>query len=640
MGIEQHTVKRWWRSKLDQLANGPNPPGGRRQRVLSLIEHKTTLIIYVIAAAALMLVWSTELAAGITTQHDRWTQPLLAGLMVWLFVDLKRHPQHLQRTQQIAVAAVGLYFLVGTINALILAKQPASPYWIATNFQWMPVVALLMHMTWPWRWAFSCSMMLLITVAAPSMLAVEHASDSAWAALVRSLVINGVLMQMTFLVSLLSVTRLKHGISMVVAGTDDGPVDAREALEAWVQERTAELAQARDQAQAASEAKSRFLAVMSHELRTPLHAMLVSADMLGERAMTPGHADKDALLLKTIHSSGQHLLTLIDQVLELSRIEAGRIEPALSAIDLGIIADKALAAVAPQAQVKGLELRRHISPGLALMRTGDELRLTQILINLLANAIKFTERGHVALSLSALPSEPDQAERVRLSISDTGQGMAPAEQAQVFDAFFQANTDSTRTHGGVGLGLTITRELVTLLQGQIHLESEPAKGTRIDIDLPMPTRAPPACPPRPAVEQKPGHLNGAEVLVVDDDPVNSMLAAEVLRNAGAVVFTADTGAAALAFLRQHTPQMVLMDWRMPDMDGLEATQRLRSGEAGAAAANVPVVGLTANAFAEDRQICLDAGMNNVLTKPVERQHLLSEVHRWLEAPAVSTAVER
>jgi len=529
-------------------------------------------------------------------------------------------------TQRVVVGGVGLYFGIGTLSVLIFNDQPASPYWIATNFQWMPVVALLMHIAWPWRWAVTLSIALLALVAIPAWMLEMGAHDAVWSGVVRSLVVNGVLMQITFLVSLLSVTRLKHGVSLIVAGDPNGPTDARDALNAWVQERTAELALAKDSAETASEAKSRFLAVMSHELRTPLHAMLVSADLLAdhpERARDP----RDALLIQTIHSSGQHLLTLIDQVLELSRIESGKVDPVQAPLDLSVIADKALAAVSPQATVKGLELRRHISPSLPLSRMGDELRLTQVLINLLANAIKFTDRGHVSLSIGPSPiKEAGGPQGVRLSVSDTGQGMTKSEQSRVFEAFFQADTNSTRTNGGVGLGLTITQELVGLMQGQISVHSRELRGTRINIDLPLPV-ADDSRVAGPRLIGRPD-LKGTEVLVVDDDPVNSMLASEVLRAAGATVFTADTGPAALAFLRQHTPNVVLMDWRMPGMDGLEATRRVRQGEAGEAALDVPVLGLTANAFSEDRCACLNAGMNHVLTKPVDRQQLLEEIGYW------------
>ncbi|MBC7699186.1 ATP-binding protein [Aquabacterium sp.] len=606
----------------------PEPPGElRRDRFLSLIERKTALGFYLIAAVACMLVWGSELMAGISTPHDRWAQPVLALLLLWMWAMLRRNPHSLMFTQQVVVAGVSLYFVVGTLSVLIFNQQPASPYWIATNFQWMPVVALLMHIAWPWRWAVGLSIALLALVAIPAWVLEVGTQDQVWSGVVRSLVVNGALMQITFLVSLLSVTRLKHGVSLVVAGDPHGPTDARDALNAWVQERTSELAQARDTAETASLAKSRFLAVMSHELRTPLHAMLVSADLLAdhpERARDP----RDALLIQTIHSSGQHLLTLIDQVLELSRIESGKVEPLLAPLDLSAIADKALAAVSPQATVKGLELRRHVSPSLALSRMGDELRLTQVLINLLANAIKFTDRGHVSLSMGpSLAKALDGVAGVRLSVSDTGQGMSQSEQSRVFEAFFQADTNSTRTNGGVGLGLTITQELVALMQGTITVNSRERQGTRIDIDLPLAVLADDARAPARRVLGRPD-LKGTEVLVVDDDPVNSMLAAEVLRAAGATVFTADTGPAALAFLRQHTPNVVLMDWRMPGMDGLEATRRVRMGEAGVASLDVPVLGLTANAFSEDRSACLNAGMNHVLTKPVDRQLLLEEVGYW------------
>jgi len=592
---------------------------------LSLIERKTALGIYLIAAIATMLVWGSETYAGVGTGYDMLAQPFLAALMLVMWVALRRVPGALLTTQRIAVSAVCLYFALGTANAMFLSSHMATPYWVASNFQWMPVIALLLHLIWPWRWAVTFSLALLGLVAIPPFLIATPLSDPQWEDFRQSLLINGVLMQFTFLASLLSVNRLKHGVSLVVAGDHHGSTDAHDALNAWVKERTKELAKAKDDAEAASLAKSRFLAVMSHELRTPLHAMLVSADLLADPSQRP-REPRDALLINTIHSSGQHLLSLIDQVLELSRIESGKLEPVRAPINLALIAQKALASVSSQATVKGLALRLHVAPELSVHRLGDELRLTQVLINLMANAIKFTDRGHVSLSIAVSPD----GHSVRLSVTDSGKGMAPQEQERVFDAFFQVENNSTRSQGGVGLGLTITQELVSLMQGSIQVHSQEAHGTRIDIDLPLPAVSPEDVVPAQLGAERLS-LQGAEVLVVDDDPVNAMLATEVLRAAGATVFHAETGPAALNFLRQHTPHVVLMDWCMPGMDGLEATRRLRAGEAGEASRDIPVLGLTANAFTEDRKACLSAGMNRVLTKPVSRQQLLGEVGYWTQA---------
>jgi signal transduction histidine kinase/CheY-like chemotaxis protein len=493
----------------------------------------------------------------------------------------------------------------------------------------MPVISLLLHITFPWRWAVRLSLALLALVALPATWLAVSGSHTAGGEAMRSLLINGVLMQLTFLVSLVSVDRLKHGVGLIVAGDHDGPADAHAALASWLKGHTDELARARDAAEEASRAKSRFLAVMSHELRTPLHAMMVSADLMSDKGSLPDDAAREARLLHTIQSSGQHLLSLIDQVLELSRIEAGKVEAQEQPLDIGHVVQKACASVKPMADLKGLKLLIGLPDDLPRLRMGDELRLTQVLINLLANSTKFTTQGHIGLTLKRMPDAPAGEDWLRLSVVDTGQGMSESEQTRVFDAFYQVDGQSTRQHGGVGLGLTITQELVALMKGRLSLRSKPGHGTRIDVDLPLPVLQD-AQASSPTQRKTSQQLLRQVVLVVDDDEVNRMLVTEVLQGAGAIVHTEENGASALAYLRDHCPAVVLMDWRMPGMDGLETTRRLRQGEAGDLSRDVPVIGLTANAFEEDRDACLSCGMNNVLTKPVDRQQLLDELAHWVD----------
>lgn len=628
-------VNRPWRTVLGQtLATPAGAQDAGRTRYLSLIERKTALRIYLIAAVAALVLWGCELSTRVIAPHDRWAQPGLALLMLWLYRTLDRQPDTLVATQRVAAGGLGVYFMISTLSALFFNRQAVSPYWVANNFQWMPVVSLLLHLTFPWRWAVRLSLGMLAMVALPAMWLEATSTDAAWSGVMQSLVINGVLMQITFLVSLISVDRLKHGIGLIVAGHKDGPSDARQALEMWVKDRTDELARARDAAESASRAKSRFLAVMSHELRTPLHAMLVSADLLADKGHLPDGDQRDARLLQTIQTSGQHLLTLIDQVLELSRIEAGKVEAVEQAMDLHVIVQKACNAVKPMAELKGLKLLVGVPDDLPATRMGDELRLTQVLINLLANAIKFTTHGHVSLTLRRIPQADAGEDWLRMSVIDTGQGMSEADQSKVFDAFYQADSRSDRQHGGAGLGLTITQELVNLMKGRLHLKSQHGHGTRIDVELPLPilqdTKAVPL-----RTNERAHDLGGQLVLIVDDDDVSRMLATEVLLGAGARVKEITNGPDALAYLREDRPSVVLMDWRMPGMDGLETTRRLRQGEGGERSRDVPVIGLTANAFEEDRHSCLSAGMNNVLTKPVNRQELLDELSHWMQLEPAS-----
>lgn len=600
------------------------------QRYLSLIERKTLLRLYLIASVATMAMWVFEGLFNIAAPHDRWAQPLFALVMLGLYAGLKRYPNSMVTTQRIGVFTFAAYFVASSVSVLFMGSSTPSPYFLVNNLMWMPVIALAFQLAFPWRWAVALSLGLLGLVALPAALLESIHGDPAWREAMQSFLVNGALMQLTFLLCLTSVDRLKNGIGLIVAGRDDGTHDAQQALESWVQDRTDELAQAKNAAETASQAKSRFLAVMSHELRTPLHAMLVSADLLSDRAGLPLDEDRDKRLLDTIQTSGHHLLSLIDQILDLSRIESGQLKPQIQAVDLEQVMRKASDAVKPLTEAKGLRLLTGMPEHFARKRMGDELRLTQILINLLGNASKFTQQGHVAVSIGPTPEPPPAHPAgpwVRFSVIDTGPGMDEAHQSKVFEAFYQIDNASTRKNSGVGLGLTITKELVTLMGGRLSLRSTPGLGTRIDIDLPLPEAQASDTPP-PITPEPRTSLHGHTVLVADDDELNCMLASDVLTQAGAVVHTMASGSNALAFLKTHRPSVVLMDWQMPDMDGLEATRRLRDGEAGELSRDVPVVGLTANAFPQDRELCLQAGMNAILTKPVNRQQLLRELAHW------------
>jgi signal transduction histidine kinase/ActR/RegA family two-component response regulator len=672
------------------MPSSPNPPA-REDRFLTLIERRSALGMFAIATLALTLVWISESMMGVIEPHDRWALPVLAALMGTLFVVLLRRPASLIVAQRLGTVGVSVYFLVSAAAVLLLGDRPVSPYWITTMFQWLPPIYLLLFATWPARWALALALGLFCGVVTPAVYASQLQATAEWRNAMWPVLVNGAIAQAMFLLGLLSLGRLRRGLTNIVFRSTVPPAstqDATEAIEAWVAQRTAELARAKDAAEAASQAKSRFLAVMSHELRTPLHAVLASAELLRDTHSAPQDADgraREEALIDIISASGRHLLTLIDQVLELSRIEAGKLELADGPLDLSEVAHQAVRAVQPQAEAKHLTLGCDIDPRLHLQRRGDALRLAQVLINLMANAVKFTERGSVSLSLQGGRGVHD----VRFVVRDTGPGLTPEQQARVFDAFHQVDAQSTRQHGGAGLGLTITRELVQLMRGDVQLSSRRGLGTEVTIRVPLPLRqgapvappqplqpaqasmpadvtlplraggsapaarvdapaavptplpartAPHTAPPPPARPAPPAAdaLAGVRVLVVEDDPVNSMLAIEMLRSAGADVETVESGPAALALLRSQPMDVVLMDWRMPGMDGLEATRRIRAGEAGPIARRVPVIGLTANAFAEDRQACLDAGMDHVLTKPIERNRMLHDIRQWA-ASARTTA---
>lgn len=597
--------------------------------VVALLERKTTLIALGIGTVATLMVHIVETLTHTIAAHDRLGQPLLALALLGLFLRLRFKPDTLLTTQRMAILTLQVYFIIGVIHLCFFNLEHVGPFWMATTYMWCILITLLLHITWPQRQALAWSLILLTIVTIPPALRVMDLPLEQWEADYVPLMINGILVHVAVMLSLLGVSRLRHGVVRILAS--DGPVgpsDARHALEQWMTDKTTALAEARDSAEAASRAKSQFLAVMSHELRTPLHAMLVSADLLAERPEGP-LPEREARLVSTIHNSGKHLLALIDQVLDLSRIEAGKVTLVNEVLDLSSVCRRATEAVLPMTQSKGLSLSLHVDPVLALQRRGDALRLTQVLINLLANACKFTEHGGIQLKVFGHADD-----RIEFQVIDTGPGLSDEAQGRIFEAFYQADHDSTRRHGGVGLGLTITRELVELMGGELALESREGVGTTVRVTVPLAITSG-TIPDTVTLPARENAIEGVRVLVVEDDPVNSMLACEVLKSAKALPDAVESGEAALAFLRDHPVDLILMDFRMPGMDGLEATRRIRGGEAGLGARLLPVLGLTANAYLEDREQCLEAGMSDVLTKPIESRALVRAVAQWRLKPVTS-----
>ena len=530
-------------------------------------------------------------------------------------------------------------------------------------------------------------------------------------------------------------------------------------LEQQVDQRTAQLRLAKEQAEAANTAKTRFLANMSHELRTPLNAVIGAAQLMkaGDQ-----DAERRAQLVDAIQRSGTNLLGLIESILDLSRIEAG--ELALHPQDFHLVEciDAALVTAGLGARAKGLQLACIVAPELPAWRHGDSARLRQVLLNLLGNAVKFTLDGEIVVRVDA-GSAPDD---VRIRITDTGVGIPAASLPHVFEPFRQADEGADRRFGGSGLGLAIVRQLVDAMGGQVRVDSAPGRGSCFELTLPLPPAhaaapepAPPArqvayvephepsalalqallarmgCAPhrchdaadvaswcaahhpgeagerwlllatdaahaaellepagallearrvvgmsslesydadlahetlrlprsvtkpvtrsalasrfvtpaeRPITQPLPLDQMTSEqieamthVLVVEDDALNQAIVCGLLRHAGYRVSAVGDGLGALEALRRESFDLALMDWQMPDMDGLEVTRQVRAGAAGAAAQRLPIVALTANAFAEDRQACLDAGMNDFLTKPVLAAGLMATIERWTRrrAPA-------
>jgi signal transduction histidine kinase len=402
-------------------------------------------------------------------------------------------------------------------------------------------------------------------------------------------------------------------------------LDLNASLEQRVQARTVELAAARDEALAASRAKEQFLAGMSHELRTPLAGLLGGLEMIEDGLLPPAQQR----LLQVSRRSGDALRSVINEVLDYSKLESGRIDLARQPFHPDDVAREAVSLFAAVAARRGLSLTCHCEAGCERPVMGDPARLRQVLLNLIGNALKFTDSGRVDLRLSRLQSPDDRTARLRFAVQDTGIGIDAALQEQLFKPFVQADTTQREARGGSGLGLAISQRLVSAMGGQIGVRSEPGQGSvfafELDLQFTQDT-----VPESPSAKDWPT-LRG-RVLLVEDNAVNRIVAVTMLHRLGLEVDECENGLEAVAALRDTRFDLVLMDSQMPVLDGLSATRRIRGGEAGSASAGVPILAVTANAMDGDAQRCVAAGMNGHLSKPFSIAELARAVAPWLTTP--------
>ena len=580
-GMEKtRTWSPWIFSTLDRLAGASDRGPDLRRRILVGL-----VLLVVVWSPIYGLIFAYALDAAVPALFV-----LVAGLLgLPAFSILRRtRSNDLAGAWVVGVLALVLVALAGVLGGL---SSPA--------LYWLPICPLFAFLIVGRRaglcWT-AASLLILIAFAAldqwglfpPSLLSAS--ATTAYAG-----------------ISLLTVTVLASSLALLYDVLHSAALDAEQAARAQSLAANEALRRARDAAEAGTRAKSEFLAHISHEIRTPLNGVIGLADLALDGAACPQQRG----YLQTLTATAEHLRKVICDVLDLSKIEAGHLELEAISIRLPTIVEEACAFVAQSAADKGIELQKDVAAELALPRRGDPVRLKQVLVNLLGNAIKFTDKGHVRVSLRGM-ADP---EVIEICVSDTGIGVAPERLERIFEAFSQADTSTTREFGGTGLGLTICAEMARKMGGRIWAESSVGEGSSFYVTLRLPIAEATAVSATPA--QAPAQRR-LKLLVAEDNAVNALVIRKMLQRLGHEVDVAVDGARALEVFERGDFDAVLMDVQMPRMDGLEATRLLRLAER---EQHTPVVALTANATTEDRRRCLEAGMDDFITKPIDRKQL-------------------
>ena len=421
------------------------------------------------------------------------------------------------------------------------------------------------------------------------------------------------------------VRRINTGLSEMVAERTRELEQHRDRLEELVAERTAELELARDRSEAASRAKTAFLANMSHEIRTPLNAVLGMAHLLRRSQQTAKQKDQVSKIL----ISGQHLLEILNDVLDLAKIEAGKLVVGEAPVSVDAVLQNVVSMMQSRVDEKGLQLGVEVDRPLPIL-LGDNGRLQQALLNYVANAVKFTERGRVIVRARRAAENPESV-TLRFEVEDTGIGIAAEDLQRLFSAFEQADNSETRKYGGTGLGLVIVRKLAHLMGREAGAESTPGVGSTFWFEARLRKASASGLEAGVSVPEDVEKLlrsgySGRLILLAEDDPMNREVTLALLEEVGLRADTAEDGAEAVRLAKEHEYAVILMDLRMPKLDGLEATRQIRLLPRHRA---TPILALSANTFMRDRQRCIDAGMNDFIPKPVTPEHLFAALLTWM-----------
>jgi signal transduction histidine kinase len=582
----------WWVTR--RFFGGP--PRVRTMRQLALLttlSAPVTLAMAVLAATVLSLGYSLPFVTVLT---DWFLCGVLGMAIVLPAVLVLLDSEHRRAFQRPMSEQLGLGVLVAGLSALVFhAKGLPAPFLL------FPVALLAAFRLGP-RGAAQASL-IVACVAIPLTV---HGLWSPQISTDWSQAHQNRLVQV--FVGVLFVTSLATGLALA----------QQERLRRLLVRREQLTRAARARALAANEAKTEFLATMSHEIRTPLNSMLGFSQLLVERRDLPPDVRRQLTL---IDSAGTALLTVVNDILDFSRVETGQVELLFQPTSAAAVLHDAVGIIRPEAENKGLTLEVEVVDPVGGLHDLDGLRLRQVLLNLLNNAVKFTEAGRIRARLTVEPGEME--DRLRFEIIDTGVGIAIEQQGRLFQRFSQIDSSASRPYGGAGLGLAISKALVELMGGKIEVDSALGHGSAFWLELQAPqVEAYDAGEPRPVAA--PG---AARILLVDDHPMNREIGAALLTLVGCQVETADNGQQAVAKAARGGFDIILMDIHMPEMDGLAATRAIKALVGGAG--DVPIIAMSADALPQQVERCYAAGMVDHVAKPVQREVLYAKVSRWL-----------
>ncbi|KRA59802.1 histidine kinase [Caulobacter sp. Root655] len=572
------------------------PPRVRTMRQLALLTTLTAPVTFVMAlvcAAVLALAYGQTF---VTVLADWFLCGVLGMSIVLPAVLVLLDGEHRRAFQRKLSERLSLYALIAALTTTVFyAKGVPLPFLL------FPVALLTTFRLGP-RGAAQASM-IVACVAIP--LTVQglwtDQIDTSWPQAQQNRIVQS-------FVGVLFVTTLAAGLALA----------QQERLRRLLVRREQLSRAARARALAASEAKTEFLATMSHEIRTPLNSVLGFSQLLAERADLPPDAHRQLGLIDT---AGKALLTVVNDILDFSRVEAGQVELLFQPTSAAAVLHDAVGIIRSEAQARSLTIEVEVNDPVGGLHDLDGLRLRQVLLHLLGNAVKFTEVGRIRACLTVEPG--DIEDRLRFEIVDSGLGIALERQGRLFQRFSQVEGSASRPHGGAGLGLAISKALVDLMGGRIGVDSAPGHGSAFWIELGAPqVEAYDTGEPRPAAE--PG---AARILLVDDHPMNREIGMALLTLVGCRVETAENGRQAVEMASRGGFDIILMDIHMPEMDGLAATRAIRAF--GNGAGEIPIIAMSADALPQQVERCYAAGMVDHVAKPVQREVLYAKVSRWL-----------